>query len=93
MEMERRADVKSDCTEENKGVKMRGGDRGWRGRRGGKEREQTTNSGKRSEDICTINNQIPAATLVQPLCLSLRPALHPCLYSLHPGSFPLRLPP
>lgn len=39
VEMERRADVKSDCTEENKGVKMRGGDRGWRGRGGEKERE------------------------------------------------------
>lgn len=37
VEMERRADVKSDCTEENKGVKMRGGDRGWRGRGGEKE--------------------------------------------------------
>lgn len=40
VEMERRADVQSDCTEENKGVKMRGGDRGWRGSGGEKERER-----------------------------------------------------
>lgn len=40
VEMEKRADVKSDCMEENKGVKMRGGDRGWRGRGGERERER-----------------------------------------------------
>lgn len=33
------------------------------------------NPGKRREDVCTINNQIPAAALVPPLCLSLHPAL------------------
>lgn len=57
-----------------------------------RERGQTMNSGKRSEDVCTINNQIPAATLVQPLCLSLRPTLHPSFFSLHSSSIPAFIP-
>lgn len=84
-------------------VRLQGGEQGklkWEGEtevRGGekeKERGQTMNSGKRSEDICTINNQIPAATLVQPLCFSLCPSLHlsiPPSSPLHPAnttSFP-----
>lgn len=66
---------------------MRGGDRGYRGRGGEREGGQTKSSGKRGEDICTINNQIPAAALVQPLCLSLCPSL-PSFFFLHPSSFP-----
>lgn len=49
VEMEKRADVKSDFTEENKGVKMGGGDRGWRGRGGERERERADNEFRQKE--------------------------------------------